>query len=520
MPRLALLSVCNRLFLALGIFIVVAFWAVIKPVGADPDESIHLIHAWCGDAGSSGRCPTSKSNNDLQLVPFRIASGLNCVHTSSRACGKTRYLPLNNWADASCQNSENENLLVEVEKHGMGNYPRPLKQLQGLVIGSDPDTSVIRIRLLSALVATICIGGSTCIIRDRRLKVWLYLILMANPFVLSLLASANPSSWAFSAAIGSGVLLLGLNRTDFLTTTPLRRSRIIACAAFLTITAYFSRPEIRILVSVAGVILMGAGVLRALLAIGKRRTTLSLMVLFLGLLAVGLTSIFSRVEKLLVFRDSDLHSHTTGLPLTLYNLGPGLRFVAGSVVGFPDGIYATALSPWFYLIPFSLLYLLGLLRAENRQHLWRNIAVVFFAVLLTLSVVLMVYQSTDQSIPGVIQPRYLAPVSIVAVATVIRLTNFQISRRAVSVIVFTCAIGLPVGMAHNMLRYISGVKPNSSISSVWELILGNHNSHHWWQDSLPLEPHIVFVIATVVYWRMAYLGKEIVPMNCNRKTYY
>lgn len=515
-----LFSLSGKLFLALGIFTIAAFWALIKPVGTDPDESIHLIHAWCGDAGSSGRCPTSKSDTDLQLVPLRIAKGLECNHKMSRACGKSRYLPAGYLFDASCQNLENAQALIEVEKSGIGTYPRPLKQLQGLVIGNDPDSSVMRIRLLSVLIATICIGGALFVVRHGHLKIWIFLTLVANPFVLSLIASANPSSWAFSSAIGFGVLILGLRRADLLTAGPIGHCGVFIHATFLTIIAFLSRPDIQLLVVTLGLIFTGFAVRKMTVAIRDRRIKFSLTVLFLGLIVAGSISILDRTERFFSFPNSSANSSRIGIPLILYNLVPGLRYVAGSVIGFPDGIYSTALSPWFHLFPIFLLYLIELLKVENRPHLQGNLAAIVLAMLLSLSVILSAHQLLGQTFPGLIQPRYFAPVSIVGVATVIRLTKFRTSNRAVSLVSLAWVVGILVGMAHNMLWYVSGINSVadlSSLSSVWKMIISDDQSQRWWQDDIPLRPPVILVLVWAVCWRMAHLGSEILALDETEK---
>lgn len=515
-----LFSLSGKLFLALGIFTIAAFWALIKPVGTDPDESIHLIHAWCGDAGSSGRCPTSKSDTDLQLVPLRIAKGLECNHKMSRACGKSRYLPAGYLFDASCQNLENAQALIEVEKYGIGTYPRPLKQLQALVIGNDPDSSVIRIRLLSVLIATICIGGALFVVRHGHLKIWIFLILVANPFVLSLIASANPSSWAFSSAIGFGVLILGLRRADLSTARPIARCRVFILAAVLTIIALLSRPDLQVLVVAIGLVLTGFVTWRLILTIRDRRVKCVLTTLSLAVIVAGSIPALSRAEVLFRFPVSSAKSPRTGVTLILSNLVPGLQYVTGSVIGFPDGIYSTALSPWFHLFPVFILYLIELLKVENRPHLQGNLAAIVLAMLLSLAVILSAHQLLGQTFPGLIQPRYFAPVSIVGVATVIRLTKFRTSNRAVSLVSLAWVIGILVGMAHNTLWYVSGINSVadlSSLSSVWKMIISDDQSQRWWQDDIPLRPPVILVLVWAVCWRMAHLGLEILAVDETEK---
>jgi len=311
----------------------------MKPVGADPDEGIHLIQIWCGDRGESGRCPPSGADAQTQLVPFRFVSGMNCS-----VCN------YNYWADASCQNIENESQLVETRILRYGHHPAPFKNLQSLIMAGSPDTSTFLARQFSVLIAALCIGISVLTARRNYLKIWLFLMILANPFVLSLVASVNPSSWTISSAIGAGILIIGLSLDDFRSGSPVVRLILLIPISLIGLVAAFSRPEIQTLMK--AVVLVSGLRLLVKLVVGTKSQLirLSLITLGLALTIIGLDRQIREWRGYLNF--PEVSSSWGGLLLLRENIFSAPRFALASLLGTPQGGYATALTPsvHFYLL--------------------------------------------------------------------------------------------------------------------------------------------------------------------------
>lgn len=487
----------DNFLVALGIFVILTLWSIMKPVGTDPDEGIHLVQIWCGSNGESGRCPLASSDTQTQLVPFRYVSGMNCSVRN-----------FDYWSDASCQNVQDQSELIETEILEYGHYPAPLKNLQGRFMLGDPNTSTFLARTFSVLVATLCISVSCFAARRNFLKIWLFLLICANPFVLSLIASVNPSSWAISSAVGAGILLLGLSLDDFRTDSHFNRLILLVPISLISLVAVFSRPEIQYVAKTA-VLVLGIGLL-AKIVVGMKslliRPLLIATVLVLG--SLGILHLLPQWRSFLNFPGVD--SQWGSLSLLRDNIFSAPSFALTSLFGDTQGSYATALTPTVHLYLLATATAMLLFGCRYASWTFRQVIRISLAMLSFFIAVLLVHQIIGQPIGGVIQPRYFTPLAIILLATTLRSIPLSVSGFVVRIVTGALVFSAFIYIPHNLMRYVSGVSPTHNIQSVWQFIVLSDSTQLWWQDILrPLSPQLAFTVGWLAFVRVAAIGETL-----------
>lgn len=484
----------NRFIAVVGVFLTLLAWSAFKPVGADPDEAIHLIHAWCGDSGDSGRCPRAELNTEMQLVPLRIARGNSC----SYALGDY-------WTNSSCQNLEDPNQLTEVILIEYGGYPGLIKRVQGWLIDDNPDASVFRMRVLSSAIASLSIGGSLLLSSRYRLKIWLFLSICATPLVISLVASVNPSSWATSSALGIGVLRLGVSRAQLMSSGKPYRFLLVTQVLFLIFVLWFSRQDMRLMVWLVAVSIVFLYVCQLiLLRANVTVSTIGIPVLVIGLLVLARNT-YLDLATMLRFPAPFGQGGLEGWGLFFSNLRVSPSYLVGILLGGSQGGYATALNPRLSAL-VMLLALLTLVITSQVQLVRKLDLIRAVTGISGLTItILLFHQLLNTSILGSpIQPRYFLPLLIVLIAELLR--GFEISTKnsALAATSLLFAVSALIFTAHNMMRHISGVSfnPDSSLLDVWRLMTTNNDSTLWWQGVLPIPPGIFYLLLVVLQSRL------------------
>jgi len=470
----------------------------MKPVGADPDEGIHLIQIWCGDRGESGRCPPSGADAQTQLVPFRFVSGMNCSVRN-----------YNYWADASCQNIENESQLVETRILQYGHYPAPLKNLQSLFMAGSPNTSTFLARQFSVLIAALCIGISVLAARRNYLRIWLFLMILANPFVLSLVASVNPSSWTISSAIGAGILIIGLSLDDFRSGSPVVRLILLMPISLIGLVAAFSRPEIQTLMK-AVVLVSGLGLL-VKLVVGMKSQLIRLLLIALGL-ALAIIGLDRQIREWRGYLNfPEVSSSWGGLLLLRDNIFAAPSFALASLLGTPQGGYATALTPSVHFYLLGAIIAMLLLGDRSTSPTFQQVKSILLALLSFFGAVLLTHQIVGQPIGSVIQPRYFTPLAVVLVAMVLRSIPLSISRFTALLVIGVLVFSAFIYTAHNLMRYVAGVSPTHGTQSAWRFVVLSNSTQLWWQDIFTLlSPQSVFLMGWLVFARLAAVGATLI----------
>lgn len=167
-------------------FLALVGWSFASPVGSSPDDNFHLPSIWCGLGERQGLCEDS-GDPDTRMVPAAVVNA-PCY----------AYHP---EMSAACWNSEQEGMAEATWMNANGLYPRLFYATMGVFASEDVVNSVLIMRVFnSALVVGLLTGLFFALPRRTRPALVISTLVTAVPLGLFLIASTNPSAWAYASA--------------------------------------------------------------------------------------------------------------------------------------------------------------------------------------------------------------------------------------------------------------------------------------------------------------------------------
>ncbi|WP_375384729.1 DUF2142 domain-containing protein [uncultured Microbacterium sp.] len=223
-------------------------WAFATPVGSSPDDDFHLPSIWCGLGERPGLCEAT-GDPDTRLVPAPLTDA-PCFAFKPDVSG-------------SCWNPGRPGT-AETSRVNLGLYPPLFYGTMSLFVGDDVQVSVIVMRIVNSTIA-VGLLSAVFFALPRRLRPALIVssIGSAVPLGLSVVASTNPSSWAYISAATVWICLYGAAIT-----TGRRRWALAGLAVFGAILGAGSRADAAAYAVLAVLIaaVLGARLGRSLLA--------------------------------------------------------------------------------------------------------------------------------------------------------------------------------------------------------------------------------------------------------------
>ena len=198
-------------------FLTLCVWSFASPVGSSPDDDFHLASIWCGLGERTGLCELPDDSSDAAPTSRMVPAAL--VNSPCFA-----FKPEQN---ASCWDPTVEELML-VERANVDNlYPRLFYSAASLFASSDPQLSVIAIRLANSAFA-VAFLSAVCFALPRSVRPALLISVIATsiPLGVFIYASTNPSSWAMLSAATVWTSLYGATRAS-------GRRRWLLCALAL-----------------------------------------------------------------------------------------------------------------------------------------------------------------------------------------------------------------------------------------------------------------------------------------------
>ena len=167
-----------------AMFLLFATWAISSPVGSSNDETYHLASMWCSGQGDSD-CQVPKFIAAAPCFSEKPSWTPSCRWSSDeKLVSTTRFLPLNS------------ELRLVYYRFG------------GLIFNDDLESSVIRLRLINSLIATLMFGAAMFLGWGRLSRAFLIAFCAtAVPLGLFLIPSVNPQSWLYIGYFSSWVLI-------------------------------------------------------------------------------------------------------------------------------------------------------------------------------------------------------------------------------------------------------------------------------------------------------------------------
>lgn len=180
-------------------FLALVGWSFASPVGSSPDDNFHLPSIWCGLGEREGLCEES-GDPDTRMVPAPVVNA-PCY----------AYHP---EMSAACWNSEQDGMAEATWMNANGLYPRLFYATMGVFASEDIVNSVLIMRVFnSALVVGLLTGVFFALPRRTRPALVISAVVTAVPLGLFLIASTNPSAWAYASAAVVWAALYGAFQT-------------------------------------------------------------------------------------------------------------------------------------------------------------------------------------------------------------------------------------------------------------------------------------------------------------------
>lgn len=457
-----------------GLILTLLGWALASPVGASPDEDFHLTSTWCASGGQESICEStnspatrlvSESLTEVACFKFEPEEGARCQ------------------ADSQLFNTPQ---LSETSRGNFhGTYPDLFYSTMHMFASPNIQVSVITMRIFNAILFAATVTALWIFLpRTMRNSLYFSLALTVIPLGLFLIPSVNPSSWAitgvFAAFFGAagalqqtnrkvifplialaliGLLLAGGARWDGLIYS------LIAVSAAFILSKRFRIPR--------GIFWISGGIAAVLLA----------LILMLG--GLDLTS------QLAGYAGSAENADGRGfLGLLAYNIANLTELWAGFSGENGLGWLDTPLPPTAWMTAATVLWGTLFLRLAHigRSQMW--VAVSLLALL--VSVPLLTLQLGNSIVGENVQARYIFPLLIVLVGTVLldlRVDSSFFSKSQLIVIVVSLFLSQALALFTNMTRYISGMGGGLSLDLNQSAVAG------WWW---PVGPSPMIVLAASI----------------------
>lgn len=378
----------------LAFWVVLVGWAMASPVGSAPDDDYHLASIWCAEGVAENACSDEGVDAQSLAVPAGVADAHLCYAFSPEVSGRCAadVLGSDAWQPTARVNEKAEL------------YPGGFYSAMHLFVGPDVARSVTVMRIVNATLAVAALawviglagGAARRMVAVATAVVWI-------PLGLSILGSTNPSSWTFT-----GLMLLTASALLLLRETWRTRRWWLAAAgavmgAFMAVS---SRLDASMYV---GVIVVVVGVLAG---IGALRRNWQASVLLVALAAWGaLTFLLAPTPG--GGPGGTMGQAEQGIGLLLSNISYVGIYIQGVVGGWPLSWNDVNLPPSIPIIgtlALGAVIALGM-RVMNPHKAWA----LGLSVAALIAVPLVFLQREGLGVGEVVQPRYIAPLLLLAV---------------------------------------------------------------------------------------------------------
>ena len=471
-------------------------WALSSPIGSSPDDDFHLPSIWCGQGFRDGLCEED-SNPDLIQVPTTTFSNSVCFQFDEDKSGSCPY-------DNSLKPYSRSNALEKL-------YPPVYYWTMSWLASDDIEASTIAMRLANSILAVLAFALVIILLPHHLRRIPLVTLLVsALPLGVFLMASTNPSGWAYFS-----IIIFFSSYLGFLSTESDRGKLIFGslsgCSLLL---AAGSRPD----AAIYAVIAMGLAILlnlsRKLLSPVNAVTSLTFVsAAAFSYLSVGTGSVV--VSGGLALPDQELPAPSFFVNMaSLPNLWIGVFGTSG--LGWLDTempaiVWAVTLSIYTGLIFLSVRWF------SFKQSI--GVSVVFLAL---VAIPLYILTVSGLSVGQQVQPRYLLPlIALLGASALYRSSSssgLELTRGQVWIVGSGLFVANTISLHLNARRYITGMDQQG---------VNLDEGIEWWWSDLALSPNVVWISASVAFavflvsiWKLrTYLGLPGEAKNSPKPNY-
>lgn len=469
-----------------GIMVVLGTWAVVSPVGSDPDGSFHLTSVLCGSGYEPGVCeeftgdPPTEGRSPV-LAPVAATYAGQCF----------AYQP---HQSAACEDGtlHDRTLVYNTSNNLDGLYPNLYYWVNSKIDFNSPPFASYAVRAANITLAALLLLGLRLLGRSPVAHAALLaLAVLWVPLGLFLVSSTNPSSWTL---IGTGTfwafLWCSLHEPSVV-----RSRALLALSVLSGMMAAGSRVDGSLFIALSAVGVLGANWIALT---NRKRIVAGVAASFWLLVALFVVTRAGQTQAITSGLSGD-GNVPRGVSEVLYQNVvrlPGLFAGVFGLSGFGSGLgwLDTAMPPltWAVMIALVSALVASLGRPTNR-HVRRTM---WF--LLMMSIALPVYVLfLDRMIVGEnVQSRYVLPLLTVVLG--VRLAGASADQNLTKRRLIFFSLGLSVAHAAalhtHMRRYISGLDVNT---------LNLSTGLEWWPSVLP-NPNLVWAAASFAMWPLGY----------------
>lgn len=444
-------------------FLTLVCWSFASPVGSSPDDNFHLPSIWCGIGERAGLCEAS-GDPETRMVPTPVVTA-PCYAFDPTESG-------------ACWNGDAGGMREAEWMNAVGLYPPVFYAVMSVFAGPDVATSVVVMRIVnSAIVLGLLTGVFFALPRSLRPALLISVLATSVPLGIFVIASTNPSAWAYASAASVWLCVYATTRT-----TGRRQLVVAGLAVVATFLGAGARADAAIY-AVFGVVIA--------VILGLRRGVR----LLVPAITAGLVVLVGGVLYLSAGQAGALASGlpTDNPPLT------GAQHLA-NLLGVPIlwwGAFGPSGLGWLDTVPpatvsiltfaaFAAAIFLGIHRLTRRRALAVTLA---FAALWLVPFVMLA--QARAVVGSEVQSRYLLPLMIILVAVASKLPGITAQWRGPRIVVAgaALAIAMSVALHANIRRYTTGADSNAvdpGLGAEW-----------WWAASPP--PLIIWVVGSLAF---------------------
>jgi hypothetical protein len=432
-------------------FLTLAAWSFASPVGSSPDDDFHLASIWCGLGERPGLCelPDDSANAEptSRMVPAALINSPCFAFKPEQP--------------ASCWDPSFEQLAL-VERANVDNlYPRLFYSAASLFASTDPQLSVIAIRLANSAFA-VAFLSAVCFTLPRSVRPALLISVIATsiPLGVFIYASTNPSSWAMLSAATVWTSLYGATRTS-------GRRRWLLCALALigAVIGAGSRADAAIF-AVYGVALA--------LLLGARAARSQIVPIVTGVLIciVSVGFYLGARQGGAAFGGLDPSENPLTLPQHVSNLLELPSLWTGALGQSSLGWFDTRMPAAVWVLATAVFA--GALFVGIRQPNRRRMIAIVLSLLAMWTVPFVMLAQSNAVVGNTVQPRYLLPLMLIAVGVASLRPDAERAWDGFRYAAASTALwlALTIAMHQNIARYTSGgsgdaVDPGASAEWWW-----------------------------------------------------
>lgn len=443
-------------------------WALSSPIGSSPDDDYHLPSIWCGQGFREGLCEENR-NPDLVNVPYSTFSNSSCFAFDENKSGACPY----------------DETLTPVSRANLKDnlYPPVYYWTMSWFATADVAASTITMRIVNSILVVLGLSVVITVLPHHLRRIPLMGVLIsALPLGIFLIASTNPSGWAYF-----GTLMVFSSSLALLNSENTRNKMVLAGIAGISlIFTAGSRPD-------APVYAVIAICIATLLQLSKEIFSLANTLIMSSLVTIaGLLYLSVVTGSAVIGGALAVPGEASTTPNLFANLAglPGLWIGVFGALGL--GWLDTEMPAIVWAVTLSIF--IGVLFTSVRWFRLNQVLAVWSIFLALIAIPLYILTVSGLTVGQQVQPRYLLPlIALLGAAALYRTSSnsgLDLTRGQVLIIGSGMFIANTISLHLNARRYITGMDQQG---------VDLDKDIEWWWSNFPLSPNLVIWSASIAF---------------------